>query len=55
MAKNLNKVYIPLKYINKKLEQELFPRLQNTFSFQERVNLIEYHFTELLKKNQMNF
>ena len=45
---------VPLKYINKKLEQELFPRLQNTFSFQERVNLIEYHFTELLKKNQIS-
>lgn len=54
----LNKAYnqnIPLKYIDKVLEKELFPRMQDAETFEQRVEIINTHFTGMLAKNYANF
>jgi len=43
---------IPLKYINKKLQQELEPRMKDCNSFHERVEIVELYFTKLLADNK---
>jgi AraC-like DNA-binding protein len=46
---------IPLKFIDKKLEQELFPKIQSANSFEDRVEIANAHFIQLLSKNQSAF
>jgi AraC-like DNA-binding protein len=56
----LNEIYnqsVPLKYLNKKLEQNILPQLTLEPSFEKRVRLIENYFSVLLKEdyNRFNF
>jgi AraC-like DNA-binding protein len=54
----LNEAYnqnIPLKYIDKVFEKELFPRLQDAETFEQRVEIVNTHFIKLLSKNYANF
>ncbi len=54
----LNEAYnqnIPLKYIDKALELELFPKMQDADTFEQRVEIINTHFTNLLAKNYATF
>ncbi|MDX9771588.1 MAG: helix-turn-helix domain-containing protein [Tenuifilaceae bacterium] len=54
----MNEAYnqsIPLKYIDRVLEKELFPRLQDAETFEQRAEIVNSHFTTLLEKNYANF
>lgn len=54
----LNESYnqnIPLKYIDKILEKELFPKLQDAETFEQRAEVVNAHFTTLLAKNYENY
>jgi AraC-like DNA-binding protein len=44
---NLN---IPLKYVDRDLEKKILPRLTDERSFEKRVQIVELHFLELLKR-----
>lgn len=56
----LNELYnqsVPLKYLNKKLEQKILPLLTNEQSFEKRVKIIESFFSVMLAEehNRFNF
>lgn len=56
----LNDVYnqsVPLKHLNKKIEQNILPQLTNEQSFEKRVEIIERFFCLLLEEelNRFNF
>ncbi|PKP35246.1 MAG: hypothetical protein CVT98_10275 [Bacteroidetes bacterium HGW-Bacteroidetes-15] len=54
----LNEAYnqnVPLKYIDKALEKELFPKLQDAENFEQRVEIANTHFIKILGKNLQNF
>jgi AraC-like DNA-binding protein len=46
---------IPLKYLNRKLEQEILPQLTNEKSFKKRIQIIENYFFDLLKEEHNKF
>jgi len=48
---------VPLKYLNRNLEQEILPRITNEPSFEKRIQIIERYFCDLLKEehNKYNF
>ncbi len=47
----INKQNIPLKYLNKKLEQELMPKMEDASDFYSRVELANDFFYGLLNEN----
>lgn len=56
----LNELYnqsVPLKYLNRKLEQEILPYLTNEQSFEKRIRIVESFFSDILKEehNRFNF
>lgn len=56
----LNELYnqsVPLKYLNRKLEQEISPRLTSEQSFEKRIQIVERYFSDILKEeyNRFNF
>ncbi len=46
---------IPLKYLNKKLEQDILPQLLDARYFEKRVQIVESYFFDLLKENRNHF
>ncbi len=54
----LNELYnqsVPLKYLNRKLEQEILPQLINVQSFEQRVQIVEGYFSVMLKEEHNRF
>lgn len=54
----LNEIYnqsIPLKYLNRKLEQDISPQLTSEKSFEKRIQITENYLFELLKEEYNRF
>jgi AraC-like DNA-binding protein len=51
----INNQNIPLKYLNKKLEQELMPKMEDASDFYSRVELANKFFYDLLSENYGQF
>ncbi|WP_321307213.1 helix-turn-helix transcriptional regulator [Marinifilum fragile] len=46
---------IPLKYLNRELEQKILPKLTNEQSFEKRIQIVENYFFDLLKEEHNRF